>query len=787
MALNPSETIQDRVEETIQDRVEYNHYSCLIIPISDVKNNNIDAETPVYFAFITPIQTNTPNSDNLITCKGLLNGIDRTIVLYQIIVNSRELRDISNGCPYALKRYKIVYISPLFAKIGKKELASYVMCSQRSILKHVQYSFNTTDSKRKWYLTMCLYVAKEHDETLKRMSVFSLITYINILWSLTDVVAVVNENDDLLGYIRQQQQQREGGGSMEDASKLLELVKHVYTYSLELFVQFNNVTKNGFCKGTVENVFFFDYLDTHFKSPLDVINFMRQTENKPLEAMIGAYFAKIMYYNREYINVLKRYYQKRIDFERYQEEKCTNYRIDDTATSSFVVSQLSRKLLEPIRDRFNDNINRTVNNIRWGNVSEPVTYVLTDSKPIEWQSLKGYSQKPIVFSLNNYKTSIIHSITRFDYPLLHNKAVKKAIQNHVKKPTMKTYLRYCQKYLHLVSKLKYDYSEVIIPNSTIYCLSLDIDIHTRDLIRDFYHSNHDGGWRVRKYMHNLFKTIVITFMTEFIGLDDYAPTTQFALYESANDQAFPSKVGLRFIARSSKYVFKNSDVVSKIIEGINYYAKQFYVNVTGPSDIIDENVFATAYHKLRLPLNLKNNNRLLLPIYVNDDSSSVIGVPSFGLVHHKSCNYNDNSVIITSIPSVKDSLIFRQVSTDFVLNLMAKRRNNAQNRLVFKNYTQAITKLLPIIRKAIINIVGESYKEMVEKKFQTVTKNKSIYIIANNVPLCISKRHQNVMNNPCRYYAVVYRHARQMYVSVQMHCFGTQCGKQRFMPPLLLT
>lgn len=165
-------------------------------------------------------------------------------------------------------------------------------------------------------------------------------------------------------------------------------------------------------------------------------------------------------------------------------------------------------------------------------------------------------------------------------------------------------------------------------------MSFDIDIVNPLSITKYY--NGVDLWLEKVNMLTTLSNIIYTFFVDVMQFQDFKSTSNCYLFESipnaSDNNDSTKKIGLRLIVTMKKYYIKNAYQMDQIIQWLNLIInkdgfRQLAMNhnrdpnVEFPTTLdgnIFDNVYATPFHLMRLPNNLKvvkgACKKLLVPI-----------------------------------------------------------------------------------------------------------------------------------------------------------------------------
>ena len=145
---------------------------------------------------------------------------------------------------------------------------------------------------------------------------------------------------------------------------------------------------------------------------------------------------------------------------------------------------------------------------------------------------------------------------------------------------------------------------LVLPKKPVFVLSLDVD--DKELVNVFYSNEGSDTWDVRENTLLLMKTIMKDFLhiiDPTLGDVDGSNNNKVVCYgyESIPDGMHDMrKVGLRFVYKFSRLLFKNSEVVRNCIHAFKYFV---FRKAPSIGIAIDEEIYnANTCHLLRLPM-----------------------------------------------------------------------------------------------------------------------------------------------------------------------------------------
>ena len=158
-----------------------------------------------------------------------------------------------------------------------------------------------------------------------------------------------------------------------------------------------------------------------------------------------------------------------------------------------------------------------------------------------------------------------------DAPFAHDAILAKCITDFLKASTEANFTAYSTRMYQIISQYDYCYNEQVIANYPVYGITFDVDIEYKNMVEEYYKI--ERSTTVTRITKNLclrqeLKRLILVVFRDILGLEDFESTSNFFMYESLPSAPSISKIGIRFIVRSSKYIIENSDVMLAVAKAL---------------------------------------------------------------------------------------------------------------------------------------------------------------------------------------------------------------------------
>lgn len=569
----------------------------------------------------------------------------------------------------------------------------------------------------------------------------------------------------------------------------------------EVYDSFNS-DRDTIASGSVSfaNLQFYDSLSSRFKSVLDVIMSSKNSLAED-ESHLKEYKRVVETVNDRGCKYIKEHLRDTARYVDYDPSVHTGYTFDKEFNGNYGLTEtqscgrLSKDVLR--RDLFPNSMSKCIKGTSVYSISNLCN---SDKRTL----MNGDKVKEILREKHGVPTDTAfmavpsgggQNITGFQYCRLinpvkldcdyHHLPALKEVKHHVKNPSMATYNRYSKAFRTGCPKLLLN--EVINPKMTVFLVSLDVD--DKEMVKSFYSSETNNAWAVREKTIKIMEAV----MAELVSIIDPSGYIMGSsgdsiggfscnAYESKPDTPDITKVGLRFVFKFRKMIFKDSSVVSNFIRAFKFFV---FRRASSIGCAIDEAIYGSQNgHCLRLPMMGKAHlqdrliSRQLLPLFTACTSAYL---PSSGLVHAVHSSLRKGSAkVLTHIGDISD-LVKKYSPRDAEFNLLRKKN---QKKVWYgdkgeggshRSYTEFFKSILhDVLLPAVWACGGGDPDDHFEEVKRQAGKYHEEYTLVPSIRWCTIRHHTDTNGNPCRYFIQI---TPDDSFSLCMYCFG--CGVDR--------
>lgn len=380
--------------------------------------------------------------------------------------------------------------------------------------------------------------------------------------------------------------------------------------------------------------------------------------------------------------------------------------------------------------------------------------------------------------------------------ILKNKYFNKALSNHFTCPSITTYRAYSQ-IIYEVNKNSY-LNEVINEFLPIYNLTLDIDINDAVFVNKYY--NKRNYWQNKEQFYNALVKLLKCCLEKVLKLPNH-DSDRFLMFESLHDSPQTNKLGIRFIVRLKGCAFKNRKIAAEFVKIINYYRYKFdYFNDIADSLLIDETIYNTFNHSLRLPFNCKPDGyRILCPVFITGEPKSKITAffSYHNLLNHAIASNEEFTTYLYDLNFLQKISNLSSFQYIYKKIINAKQYGTPDNTCKEKKKNSSCKETKKNIKisfftkkdknkfcNVIENKVGRSRFAKVKHFFMSqpiLRQSNRSFIWFKRLNFCSFKDHKRPTGNPCVYYIdVKFNKFSLIYTcTVNCRCFGSECREYK--------
>lgn len=392
----------------------------------------------------------------------------------------------------------------------------------------------------------------------------------------------------------------------------------------------------------------------------------------------------------------------------------------------------------------------------------------------------------------DYRVLTLNSLN-IDKPIPSH--VLKAINRHLKNPSLATYMGYCVEIVNHIEVNDYYFNETVNPFLPIYTVDFDIDIYDKQFIHHYYES--EDQWAVKEQMFHSLKDLVLFTCHEVLKFDVTTSNTTFFMYESIRDDLDqinkPNfKLGLRLIVKFSTICFKNSSVVDQFQKILNVYRCRFdFLRRICDENIFDSAIYNQPSHEIRLPMNLKpDGTKPLVPVLFRYHSENFLCglIMTTSLLHLKN-HQTDNIQFIYQLSLPCEEMIDK-FDTSNVYKMMFLAKSNKKTQDLSAEESLKVFKFTSEQKHLLIDTIDRFsqgrlkqrsnrliLKILLDKPLKHRGKNKFEW--CSGLKFCAITAHAKSLRNPCDYFVTLNRRANgQHECFVYCRCYSPRCQEQ---------
>ena len=798
-------------------------FSCFLIPLTE--ESQVDTYIPdskaLFLSFFTEEKAEGVDfkyskiEPILVKCKAFKKNEPGFITLYEVIVKNpqAELFDRNfivdrlkffyefehhYNYPFiklknpqsSLKRKKAIWNHLIILNsinINIRLANIYAMCDFTSIHWYMLMTMLISDDLH--ILPNNLLVYLKNYDFQKNAQGFSFI-------SIDDHVSITGKNIWPILFIRANGSDR----VLELTANCKVFVRQFYQRGTHIFNKFNESTKqvkNG--RGIAPNMLFYETVLQHFSTPDQIMN-MNESE---INEVIASYEKELHSFDGKYISELKEFCGRTTKLTRKPTESllCYSYCDDDASSKLFSSNEPKnfKSILESLKPCYtkvyeHKNFCRgIINNLKTRtSLYEPRKYFLTGAQAID--ELKGYLPFklntpfvyiPAVQQPKSFLYGNLNSAKTLDLPFIGDTSLAQRISDFLKVPTEENFMAYTSLMYQIITQHGYCFNEQVIANYPVYAMSFDVDITDNNMVEQYYRKESSASIsRITKkiQLRKELRQLILVLFRDLLGLEDFESTSNFFMYESLPSAPPISKIGLRFIVRSSKYVIKNSDVMLSVIKALNFLTSfdSFF-----PGPCFDEAVYRERGHFMRLPMCCKRDKKgsLISPLVPIMVDKTRCYLPSTGLIHHQHKSLRSECFVVSDVPDITECTAVKPLLSHKIIERMIKNKictpgEKENKNYIMKDYTDVInSKVIPIVKQ---KLIGMGVDEGCVKSLKLSAERFGVtnrYILADKTEVCVKKRHMNPESNPCKIYASVKKDdSGCVFANCFAHCYGSDCG-----------